>query len=117
MNNIYSLLQYGGLADTIDPTILIVMAFGVLFVSGIMIYQGRNESTSYEDLEANEQDVIDIIRDNGNMIRQKEISNQLEWKDTRTSRITSSLLKNNVVEKIREDRENYIKISETFEEE
>lgn len=115
MNNIYSFLQYGRFAEALDPVILVVLAFGVLIVSGFMIYQSRDKNISYEDLEDDEQNVVDIIRNNDNKIRQKEISNQLEWKDTKTSRITSSLIKDNVVEKIREDRENYIKISEDIE--
>lgn len=112
MNNIYSFLQYGQFADVLDPMIVVGLAVGVLFVSGLMVYQSKDKNINYDDLEDDEQDVVDIIRNSDDKIRQKEISNQLDWEDTKTSRITSSLVENNVVEKVREERENYIKISQ-----
>lgn len=97
----------------IDPLITVSIVSILSFLSGILVYKRRSSELSYEDLDSEQKEFIDLIKQNGGKIKQKEVSENLEWPDTKTSRITTSLINDGFVDKNRSDRENYITINDT----
>lgn len=93
----------------IGPNIGIAIV-GVMILLGIgyVLVSTDSEGWTYESLSEDEQMVVDLLRDNNGRVNQKQISDDLEYSDAKTSRITSSLIEMNVVTKSREDRQNYI---------
>lgn len=101
----------------IGPSIGIAIV-GIMIFLGIGYVLGSTDSEvwTYESLSDDEQMVVDLIRDNNGRINQKQISDDLDWSDAKTSRITSSLIEIDVVTKSREDRQNYIILNTSKEE-
>lgn len=95
----------------IDPVVGLLILSVIFLTSSLLVYKKRSSELSYEDLDSEEKEVVDLINSNGGKLKQKEVSDNLGWEDTKTSRITSSLVKDDFVIKSRSERENYIKIN------
>ena len=115
MYNISLLLQYGNIAgEVLSPVLLTILGFAVLLTSSFLVIQNvrKDDSLNYDNLNDDESDIIELLKENENKIKQKDISDKLGWDDTKTSRLTSSLVENGFLEKKREDRENYLILNE-----
>lgn len=95
---------------SIDPLITVFIVSILLVLSSFLVYKRRSSELSYEDLDSEQKEVIDLIKENEGRIKQKEVSKNLNWDDTKTSRITTSLIDSGLVEKRRSERENYLSI-------
>lgn len=93
----------------------IVVLFSLLCVITLGTYmrlKSENSESSIDSLEGNEKKVVDFVKSNGGEVKQKRISDEFEWSDAKTSRISTSLVEKGVVEKNRKDRQNVLEIVE-----
>lgn len=88
--------------------VAIVVVLTVTLSYGMKRYYDQKIIT-YDELTDEEQQLIDVFNDE-TKIPQKTVSNQLDWSDAKTSRVTSQLVEKQVIEKQRVDRENYLQI-------
>jgi len=97
-----------------DP-ILAVIAFLAFFAASSVAYAVRSrgeDGWANEDLNEEQSDVLNLVMDEGGEVKQKTVSNRLEWSDAKTSRITSELTDIGAVSKVRKDRQNYLQVNE-----
>ena len=97
--------------ESLDPVIAsIILLIVVLMSASSVAYRRVNTDPgwSIDDLESDEKSVVDLLENNKGRVEQKLISDEMKWSDAKTSRLTSSLIDKEVVEKVRENRQNYV---------
>jgi len=97
--------------ESLDPVIAsIILLIVVLISASSVAYRRVNTDSgwSIDDLEGDEKSVVDLLENNKGRVEQKLISDEMKWSDAKTSRLTSSLIDKKVVEKVRENRQNYV---------
>lgn len=98
--------------DIVTASIIVVIMV-VFYVAGATYRRTRSsEGWKLSDLEDDEEDIVHLLEDNDGRVEQKMISDSMDWSDAKTSRLTSDLINKNVVEKVREDRQNYVVLKE-----
>lgn len=65
-----------------------------------------------ESLLSNEEQVIQLIEDNGGRMKQKDVVTSLDWTDAKTSKVVSTLREEGEIESFRIGRENVLKIAD-----
>lgn len=95
--------------------VYVVTLIVILVFVGVYYYRKRDtDNVKYEMLDKEEKQVVDLLQDKED-VEQKKISEQLEWNDAKTSRVTSSLINKNIVDKYRESRTNRVELQENME--
>lgn len=97
--------------DSLDPVIVsgIAVLVVIMYASSVAYRRvGAEDGWSMSDLESEEENIVDLLEENKGRIEQKLISDEMEWSDAKTSRLTSSLIDKEVVDKVRDDRQNYV---------
>lgn len=97
-----------------DAVVAVVAFLAVLAVSSVAyaVRSRGEEGWAIEDLNEDQSDVLNLVMDEGGEVKQKTVSNRLEWSDAKTSRITSELTDIGAVSKVRKDRQNYLQVNE-----
>lgn len=98
-----------------DVTVAIIAFIAFLSVSSVVYAvrsRGGEDGWSMEDMNEEQSDVLTLIQEGDGEIKQKAISDKLEWSDAKTSRVTSELTEANAVTKVRKDRQNYLQIED-----
>lgn len=88
--------------------IVLVLIIGSISISAIYIRSKNDGTLGISDLSEEQRDLVEYLNNNESRIPQKSASEQFEWSDARTSRVTSELVELGVVNKEREDRRNYL---------
>lgn len=115
-NALSGLISHGAyqnplIVDSLDPVVASSIALLVVIVyASSVAYRrvGTEDGWSVKDLESEEQNIVNLLENNKGRIEQKLISDEMEWSDAKTSRLTSSLIDKEVVDKVRDDRQNYV---------
>jgi uncharacterized membrane protein len=102
--------------QSITNTEILVLAvlFCTVLLAGAVLYIQRSEDDdkwTSDELNDEQSNVIDYLEENDGKILQKSISDNFDWSDAKTSRITSELIDLGAVEKTRDNRQNYISIN------
>lgn len=106
--------QSPAIIESLDPIIasVIVLLVAVLYAGSVAYRRSKTDSRwSVSELDDEEEDIVELLQENDGKINQKEISNEMEFSDAKTSRLTSSLINKNAVDKVREERQNYVTIN------
>lgn len=106
--------QSPAIIESLDPIIasVIVLLVAVLYAGSVAYRRSKTDSRwSVSELDDEEEDIVELLQENDGKINQKEISNEMEFSDAKTSRLTSSLINKNAVDKVREERQNYVIIN------
>lgn len=106
--------QSPAIIESLDPIIasVIVLLVAVLYAGSVAYRRSKTDSRwSVSELDDEEEEIVELLQENDGKINQKEISNKMEFSDAKTSRLTSSLINKNAVDKVREERQNYVIIN------
>lgn len=112
------MIAYGSsniLASVIGFPEAFILITPVVFLLYYLVYYFRNSSSenwSVDDLTSEEKEIVEMIRKRNGEINQVVISENTDWSDAKVSRLTSSLISKEVIDKSRRDRENYISLKE-----
>lgn len=99
--------------QSIDPMFYIIVLSIIFFLIGGVVYKVKSRDDDlwiYDNLSEDEQTFVDVLENNEENTKQKYISDQLDWSDAKTSRVTSSLVEKNVIKKERNERLNYVNL-------
>lgn len=100
----------GGLLWLLPVVTISLLGAAVYF---IMISREDLDS-AYEDLSEDEAEVLDMVRDNGNSMLQKDIVDRSEYSKAKISGVISKLEEEGIVKKSKEGRSNKISISRKY---
>lgn len=106
--------QNPAITESLDPIIAsVIVLFAAVLYAGSVAYRRSKTDTrwSVSELNDEEEDIVELLQENNGKINQKEISDEMEFSDAKTSRLTSSLIDKNAVDKVREERQNYVIIN------
>lgn len=92
--------------------LLIVSLVGA--VAYFLVISREELESAYEDLSEDEVDVLDMVRENGNSMLQKDIVDQSDYSKAKISGVISSLEEEGIVKKSKEGRSNKISISRKY---
>lgn len=97
-----------------DPLIAVIAFLGFLAASSVAytVRSRGEDGWATEDLNEDQSDALNLIMNEGGEVKQKTVSNRLDWSDAKTSRITSELTDIGAVSKVRKDRQNYLQVNE-----
>ncbi len=109
-------------ADDTDSGLAIIPIIGGLLIAGIggyALYQrskvgidflsrAESQAPSEGSLVTDEERVLNLL-DAGERVKQTEIRDELEWSDSKTSRVLSNLEDEGLIEKLRLGRENVVR--------
>lgn len=102
--------------------IMLVIGIGaVLLVVSVVLFKLYSNREHQDDTTSNvnsdgslpddpEEKVMEYLRENDGKVKQKDLTEDLDWSKTKVSRVTSSLEDQNKVSKLRIGRENIIEI-------
>jgi uncharacterized membrane protein len=94
----------------IDPK-LILGIISTLIIISLIIYKlrtNKNDEENLEDLNEDEKEVIEILKDNNGEILQKDIVNETEYSKAKISEVISSLEEHQMISKEKDGRSNKI---------
>lgn len=92
-----------------------VLVISILGAAGYLILMSREElDSAYDELSEDETDVLDMIRENGSSMLQKDIVDQSEYSKAKISSVISDLEEEGIVKKSKEGRSNKISISRKY---
>jgi len=125
--------QKPGLGDTIEFKVIfeklsdsssnlagsfyIVIATLLILGVGAAIYRYRgreNIEDIYSEITEDEKDVVELLKQNGGEMLQKDIVNKSDYSKAKISGVVSSLVDKEVIEKEKEGRSNKLKIAKNF---
>jgi uncharacterized membrane protein len=91
---------------------IIVFVIVILLVAPVLYVQQKDndDNWSVQELDEEQTRVINYLKKEDGKTLQKSISENFDWSDAKTSRITSELIEKGAVEKNRQDRQNYISV-------
>lgn len=91
---------------------IIVFVIVILLVAPVLYVQQKDndDNWSVQELDEEQTRVINYLKKEDGKTLQKSISENFDWSDAKTSRITSELIERGAVEKNRQDRQNYISV-------
>lgn len=99
-----------GLFWLIPAVIVSLLVAAVYFV----VVSREEIEAAYDDLSDDEVDVLEMVRDNGNSMLQKDIVDQSDYSKAKISGVISSLEEKGIVKKSKEGRSNKISISRKY---
>jgi uncharacterized membrane protein len=100
----------GGLFWLIPAVIVSLIAAVVYFV----VVSREEIESAYDELSEDEVDVLEMVRDNGSSMLQKDIVDQSDYSKAKISGVISSLEEKGIVKKSKEGRSNKISISRKY---
>ncbi len=101
----------GSLLFWLIPAVLVALVSAAVY----LIYVSREEiDKAYDDLSEDEAEVLDMIRDNGNSMLQKDIVDESDYSKAKISSVISGLEEKDIVKKSKEGRSNMISISRRY---
>jgi uncharacterized membrane protein len=94
--------------------VVILIVISVLFMkSRTANSEDKNDSTwNTDELKTEGEKIVEILESNNGRIKQKEVASELDWSDSKVSRVTSSLEEKGVIEKLTIGRENVLDLKE-----
>ncbi|MFT4892364.1 MAG: putative membrane protein [Candidatus Nanohaloarchaea archaeon] len=115
-------IDYETLNPSQDYSYIIGGAVALLLVSVIIyggyIYRKRinleNLEDVYADLSEDQQDIVELLRENDGEMLQKDVVNSSDYSKAKISGLVSELVEKDVIEKEKEGRSNKLKISGSY---
>ncbi|QKQ98577.1 hypothetical protein GKQ38_03565 [Candidatus Nanohaloarchaea archaeon] len=103
----FGLVQYIGIA--LLAALILLLGFSVWRrISKIDI------SEAYEDLDQDQKDIVELLRENEGSMLQKDVVDSSEYSKAKVSGVVSELVDKGVIEKEKEGRSNKLKISDKY---
>lgn len=115
-------------SDSFGPSLITLMVIGLLGLGGVawwvrgMFYRDTSSKTDSidptgvegnelpEELLSNEERVLSLLKKRGGRIKQKEVTETLDWTDAKTSSVVSELREAGRIESFRLGRENVLSL-------
>lgn len=115
-------VDYETLNPSQDYSYIIGGAVALLLISAIIyggyIYRKRinleNLEDVYSDLSEDQQDIVELLRENDGEMLQKDVVNSSDYSKAKISGLVSELVEKDVIEKEKEGRSNKLKISGSY---
>lgn len=94
--------------------VVILIVISVLFMKRRTTNsEDENNSTwNTDELKTEGEKIVEILESSDGRIKQKEVASELDWSDSKVSRVTSSLEEKSVIEKLTIGRENVLNLKE-----
>lgn len=105
----------------VPPVVLIII---ILFYVLYRRYYKDSEEESEEEnrskktrtnshrLKSDQESIVEFVMENGGRVKQKEITNSLDWSKSKISRVTNKMEDKNLLSKLKIGRENVVKLNE-----
>lgn len=104
--------------QSLSPAVIgsVALIITILSLIGAYKYRSKDEEDenewSSEDLETEEEKVVSLLEENDGRIKQKSVSDEFDWSDTKVSRVTGELEEENIIRKLTVGRENVLDLNE-----
>lgn len=99
--------------------VVILVIVSVLFMKNRTTNSEEKDNTTWntDELKTEGERIVEILESNDGRVKQKKVASELDWSDSKVSRVTSNMQEKGVIEKLTIGRENVLNLKEDDKEE